>query len=62
MGQHSVPRGEKSTAGASNGSPGTPGYQPRHADNTYEPHNNDATRRAPWFFRGARDGRSRGSE
>ncbi len=30
MGRHSVPRGEKSTLGAANGSPGTPGYQGRH--------------------------------
>lgn len=31
MGAHSVPRGEKSTRGAANASPGTPGYKPRHS-------------------------------
>lgn len=30
MGSHSVPRGEKSSLGAANASPGTPGYQGKH--------------------------------
>lgn len=30
MGQHSTPRGERSSYNQANGSPGTPGYEGRH--------------------------------